>query len=55
MKNEDEEANAKSIVMVLSLCLVQGSEVEIRAVGSDEKEAVEALVSLIEGGFGELE
>ena len=55
VKNEDEEANAKSIVMVLSLCLVQGSEVEIRAVGSDEKEAVEALVSLIEGGFGELE
>ena len=51
VKNEDEEANAKSIVMVLSLCL----EVEIRAVGSDEKEAVEALVSLIEGGFGELE
>lgn len=55
VEDEDEEANAKSIVMLLSLCLVQGTQVEIRASGPDEKEAVDALVALIEGGFGEEE
>ena len=54
VKNEDEEANAKSIVMVLSLCLVQGSEVELTAEGPDEQQAVDSLIELIDGGFGEV-
>lgn len=48
------EANAKSIVIVLTLALSQGSEVELKAEGVDEVEAVDTLVSLIESGFGEL-
>ena len=51
--SEDEEANAKSIVMLLSLALGQGEEVEITAKGEDEVEAVDALVALINSKFGE--
>ncbi|MEG1777434.1 MAG: HPr family phosphocarrier protein [Angelakisella sp.] len=50
---DDEEANAKSIVMLLSLALGQGEEVEITAKGEDEVEAVDALVALINSKFGE--
>ncbi|MEA5011038.1 MAG: HPr family phosphocarrier protein [Angelakisella sp.] len=50
---EDEEANAKSIVMLLSLGLGMGDEVEIYAKGEDEVEAVDSLVALIDSKFGE--
>lgn len=50
---EDEEANAKSIVMLLSLGLGQGTEIELTAKGEDEVEAVDALVALVESKFGE--
>ncbi len=52
---EEDEANAKSIVMLLSLGLGQGTEVEITARGEDEVAAVDALVALIETKFGEEE
>lgn len=48
-----DPVNAKSIVMVLSLGLTQGEELELSAVGEDEVEAVEALTALIDSGFGE--
>ena len=51
--DEDESANAKSIVLLLSMSLTKGTEVEISASGPDEKEAVDALIALIESGFGE--
>lgn len=50
---DDDEANAKSIVMLLSMGLSKGTEVEISAKGVDEKEAVDTLVEMIESGFGE--
>ena len=50
---EEEEANAKSIVMLLSLALAQGTEVELTAKGEDEVEAVDSLVDLINTKFGE--
>lgn len=43
----DGGINAKSIIMLLSQGLTQGTEVEIAAEGPDEKEAVEALVALL--------
>lgn len=52
--DEDEEANAKSIVFLLSLGIGQGVEVEISAKGDDEQQAVDSLVALIESGFDEL-
>lgn len=54
LTNNELPANAKSIIMLLSLGLVQGTEVEILAEGEDEKEAVHTLVKLIESGFGEV-
>ena len=52
---EDEEADAKSIIFLLSLGLCQGEEVEIIAKGADEQEAVDSLIALIDSGFGETE
>lgn len=50
---EDDVANAKSIINVLSLGLGMGEEVEISANGTDEKQAVDSLVALIDSKFGE--
>ena len=50
-----QDANAKSIVMLLSLGLNQGEEVELIARGEDEVEAVDKLIDLINSGFGELD
>ena len=51
--DEDDTVNAKSIINLLSLGLSQGEEVELVAEGSDEKEAVDSLVALIDSKFGE--
>ena len=50
--SEDEDANAKSIVMLLALGLAMGEEVEIVA-NDDEVEAVDSLIALIDSKFGE--
>lgn len=46
--NGDEDANAKSIIMVTGLELENGREIELNAVGEDEIAAVDALADLIE-------
>ncbi len=48
-----KEANAKSILIVLTLIITKGTKVEVSAEGEDEKEAVEHLVRLIDNGLGE--
>ncbi len=48
-----KEANAKSIVSLLSLGVEQGSTITIRAYGPDEVSALATLASLVENGFGE--
>lgn len=48
-----EDANAKSIVMLLALELCMGEEVELVAKGDDEVQAVDSLIELIESKFGE--
>ena len=48
-----ERLNAKSIMNILSLALPMGAEITISALGEDAKEAVEALVNLVESKFGE--
>ena len=47
-------ANAKSIINIMSLGLKKDEEIKIIVEGSDEKEAMEALVSLVENKFGEV-
>ncbi|MEX5285242.1 HPr family phosphocarrier protein [Selenomonas sputigena] len=46
-------ADAKSILMLMSLGLSKGTEITISADGPDEAEAVAALKELIETKFGE--
>lgn len=53
VKPDSVPGNAKSMIMVLSQALCQGSTVEICAEGADEKEAVDLLIALIDSGFGE--
>lgn len=46
-------ANAKSVLSVLGACIKSGDEIEIVCDGDDEASALEALVALVENGFGE--
>lgn len=45
--------DAKSILMVMSLGMACGCNIEIAAEGPDEQAAVNSLVELIESGCGE--
>lgn len=49
----DRRANAKSLLGVLSLGIVQDMEITLLADGEDENEALEGLIELINAGFGE--
>lgn len=46
-------ANAKSIVLLLSLGLACGTPVKLAAEGEDEVVAVDALIELLDRGCGE--
>ena len=50
---EDEEVNAKSILGLLTLAATDGTELHVRADGSDEDAAVRALTALFGNKFGE--
>ncbi len=54
VEKEERRVNAKSLLGVLSLGIVQGTTVTLIADGSDEEEAVEALAALIATSNGEL-
>lgn len=54
VKAKNKVVNAKSIMGIMSLGLAQGDELVVVANGDDQEAAVNALVELIEGGFGEL-
>lgn len=47
------EANAKSILSVLTLAASLGTELHLRVDGNDESEAFGAMVQLFSSGFGE--
>ncbi|MEW9672104.1 HPr family phosphocarrier protein [Ammoniphilus sp. 3BR4] len=53
LKIENKQVNGKSIIGVMSLGAKQGTALTIGAMGSDETEALEALIGLIENKFGE--
>ncbi len=50
---KDATANVKSVLSVLGAGVKGGNEIELICEGEDEKEAIEALVLLIENGLGE--
>ena len=51
VEKEDCRVNAKSLLGVLSLGIVGDSTIKIIVDGSDEKEALDSLVALVESGF----
>ena len=53
LERDGLQVNGKSIMGVLMLAAEQGAELTIRGTGPDSEEALEALVGLVEAGFGE--
>ena len=53
VEKDERRVNAKSQLGVLSLGIVGGTSIDIIADGSDEQEAVDSLVALVESGFAE--
>ncbi len=53
VEKDERRVNAKSLLGVLSLGIVKGTTINLISEGADEKEAVEALVELINSNFGE--
>ena len=51
IEKDERRVNAKSLLGVLSLGILGGTEITIIADGVDEEAAVEALVKLVESGF----
>jgi phosphocarrier protein HPr len=50
---DGREMDGKSIMGILLLAAARGATIAISADGADEHAAVDALVALVEGGFGE--
>ena len=53
VEKDERRVNAKSLLGVLSLGIVGGTEITIIADGVDEEDAVNALVKLVESGFAD--
>ena len=53
VEKEERRVNAKSLLGVLSLGIMQGTTITLIADGSDEQAAVESLSTLVENNFGE--
>jgi phosphocarrier protein HPr len=50
---DTRQMDGKSIMGILLLAAARGSTITISADGADEKDAVAALVALVQTGFGE--
>ena len=53
IEKEERRVNAKSLLGILSLGIVGGTSIRIIADGTDEQDAVDGLVDLVESGFGD--
>lgn len=53
IEKEERKVNAKSLLGVLSLGVTQGETITVGANGSDEKEAVDALIDLVKTSLDE--
>lgn len=52
---DGERVDGKSILSIVTLMATQGTELAIEARGPDAHDALEALVTLVEQGFSEME
>ena len=50
---DGQSVNAKSIMGVMSLGIKQSTEITVQTDGADEKDALTAIIELIESGFDE--
>ncbi|MGQ9492951.1 MAG: HPr family phosphocarrier protein [Anaerolineae bacterium] len=55
VQKDEREANAKSILSILTLGVNQGSVITVKAHGEDEEQALKVLQELVETNFGEPE
>ena len=53
VEKEERRVNAKSLLGVLSLGIIKGTDITLLADGADEQEAVSALCELISTDFSE--
>ena len=53
VEKEERRVNAKSLLGVLSLGIMGGTQIRIIAGGPDEEQAVDELVKLVDSGFSE--
>lgn len=53
IEKDDRKVNAKSLLGVLSMGIVEGTSINIIADGDDEKAAVDALCDLVASGFND--
>ena len=53
IEKEERRVNAKSLLGILSLGIIGGTQIKIIADGADEQAAVNALVDLVESGFSD--
>ncbi len=53
VEKEERRVNAKSLLGVLSLGIMGGTDIRIIADGADEEDAVNGLVALVQSGFNE--
>lgn len=53
VEKDERRVNAKSLLGVLSLGIVGGTEIKVIADGVDEQLAVDSLVKMVESGFTE--
>ena len=52
LRRGEETANAKSVIDVLQLAILQGEQVEVRAQGKGAEKAVETIVDLFASNIG---
>lgn len=55
VRNKEKTVSGKSIMGIMMLAASKGSDIEIQIKGSDEKQAMDAIVTLISDRFGENE
>ena len=53
IEKEERRVNAKSLLGILSLGIVGGTNIMVIAEGADEMAAVDALIELVDSGFSE--
>ncbi len=53
IEKDDENVNAKSIMGILMLAAVCGSEITVNVEGADAQQAMSAIEEMVRDGFGE--